>query len=83
MIKICARVDSSCTTAEKRLRRPLQVFGTELKTFPSYYFVKEELHYHYEARVPTKKCLKLRIDAAKKAYNPAVHGTCAWALEGK
>ena len=67
VIKICARADSSCTTAEKQLRQPLQVFGAELKTFPSCYFVKEELHYHYEARVSPKKCLKLCIDAAEKA----------------
>ena len=67
VIKICARADSNCTMEEKRLRRPLQVFGTELKTFPSCYFVTEELRYHYEARVPTKECLKLCIDAAEKA----------------
>ena len=48
VIKICARADSNCT-AEKWLQRPLQVFGAELKTFPSCYFVTEELRYHYEA----------------------------------
>ena len=60
--------------AEKWLRWPLQVFGAELKTFPSCYFVTEELCYHYDAQVPTKKCLKLCIDAVEKAFNPAVHG---------
>ena len=59
--------------AEKRLQRPLLVFGAELKTF---YFVTEEIRYHYDTRVPTKKCLKLCIDAAEKAYNPAVHSAC-------
>ena len=58
--------------AEKQLRRPLQV----AQTFPSCYFVTEEFRYHYKARVPTKKCLKLCIDAAEKAYNPAVHSAC-------
>ena len=32
-----------------------------------HYIVTEELRYHYEARVPTKKCLKLCIDPADKA----------------
>ena len=54
--------------ADKRLRRPLLVFGAELKTFPSCYFVTEELRYHYEARVPTKICLKLCIDAVEKSF---------------
>ena len=62
--------------AKKRLQWPLQVFSAELKTIPSCYFVKEELCYHYEARVPTKKCLKLCIDATGEAYNPAVHSAC-------
>ena len=65
VIKICARADWSCTTAEKQLQQPLQVFSAELKIFPSCYFVMEELRYHYEARVPTK-CLTLCIDATEK-----------------
>ena len=69
VIKICTRADLNCTKAEKRLQRPLQVFGAELKTFPLllHYIVTEELRYHYEARVPTKKLLKICIDGVDKA----------------
>ena len=37
VIKICARADSSFRTAEMQLLQPIQVFGSELKTFRSCY----------------------------------------------
>ena len=54
MIKSCTRVDSSCQMAEKQLRRPLQVFGAELKTFRSSYFMPEELRYPLRHEYPLK-----------------------------